>query len=217
MVSHPYPLRMDQKCPGWPMWAVQLPSTEEDPGTGKRAKSMGGQFVCPLSPEGRGSRPTAGRAPGCQELQRQWGAVPTARALALLQSHDVAQRTHCPAYSCQAEWTEDPTATKAGQMRWGQVAGPLLSGPPNLSWCLEPHKSSVPSVLKEMKSSKSTSHSFFLFEKVKEDCFSTHNTSDKCVSFSHEIIPQFSVAFSLVRCSWIHSDTNNPELVRPTG
>lgn len=115
----------------------------------QRAKSMGGQFVCPLSPEGRGSRPTAGRAPGCQELQRQWGAVPTARALALLQSRDVAQRTHCPAYSCQAEWTEDPTATKAGQMRWGQVAGPLLSGPPNLSWCLEPRKSYVPSVLNE--------------------------------------------------------------------
>ena len=34
VVSHPYPLRMDQKCPGWPVWAVQLPSTEEDTGDG---------------------------------------------------------------------------------------------------------------------------------------------------------------------------------------
>ena len=57
MVSHPYPLRRDQKCPGWPVWAVQLPSIEEETGDGQRAKSKEGSLHVLRSQKGEDQGP----------------------------------------------------------------------------------------------------------------------------------------------------------------
>ena len=93
MVSHPYPLRMDEKFTGWPVRAFELHSVEEDTGDGQKVNSTGGRFTCPPGPEGRGSRSTVGRAPRARScrgngerstLFRRW---PSCRALVLLGVH----------------------------------------------------------------------------------------------------------------------------------
>ena len=93
MVSHPYPLRMDQKCPGWPMWAIQLPSTEEDTGTGRepRVREGSSHVLCDQKGEDQGppqAGPLGARSRrGNEEQSALPGHWPFYRALTLLSVH----------------------------------------------------------------------------------------------------------------------------------
>lgn len=179
---------MDQKCPVAYV-AIQLPSTGRGYWDRQRAKSTGGQFACPLWPEGRGSRPASRAGPLVPvESQRQWGAVrDLARALALyravtLLSVHIALPT--PA-SQSGQKTLQPQ--RQGQMRWGKCRQDLFSVAPKPIMVSRTCKSSVPSVLKEMKSPSLPLIPFFIWEsKGRLFLYSQHFWQ---VCASHEIIP----------------------------
>lgn len=149
--------------PWWPVWAVQLPSIEEETWDGQRAKNKEGSSHVLRSQKGEDQGPPQAGPLGARSrrgseepptLSRHW---PFYRAVMLLSVH--------VALPIRADRRPYSHKGRGDEMGAGRAGPSSQWPPPNLSRCPEPRKSSVPSVLKEMKSSKSASHPFLYLTK----------------------------------------------------
>lgn len=132
------------------MWAIQLPSTEEDTGTGRepRVREGSSHVLCDQKGEDQGPGRRQGPwVPGVVEAMRSSphcpGTGPFYRAVTLLSVH-IAPCLLLPVRVDRRPYSHKGRADEMG----AGSKGPLLRGPPNLSWCLEPRKSSCPFCVK---------------------------------------------------------------------